>query len=330
MKFGSSLRNRHVVARMEMGEDFIESLRKYFQRENVGACFFEGFGEFSKCVLQAFNPDKRAMETIFTTDTFSNVPHIIGNITRMGNEIVVNASCILNYRIYNQIYSMSGLIQSAKVYNAELHFTIFDDLRMTRTFDAVTGMVPISRIHSMYEDDNYTSSTGMFHASSSLNVELQDEDTDALSISGLSTLQNTQSNSSAGLSQQPQVIRRKTRASTDELSDLSDLGISESITNIKSTVKRRKSDLNAASSQGISAVPNEPVAESTTEYEFKPGDWAIHPMSGHCRINAILPDNCIRLETPSGSLRDFSMQFFEFERVENYKGRKCFKMNRVQ
>ena len=225
---------------------------------------------------------------------------------------------------------MAGLIQSAKVYDLEMHLTILDDLRISRSFDAATGMLPISRIHSMYEDDNYTSSTGIFHASSSLNVELQDEDADPLSISGISSLPNSQTNSSAGLSQQPQVIRRKSRANTDELSELSDLGLNENITNIKSTVKRRKSDPNAASSQGSSAVPSESAAAPTPEYEFKPGDWAIHPMSGHCRINAILPNNCIRLETPSGSLRDFSMQFFEFERVENYKGRKCFKMNRVQ
>ncbi|GEM_PF-2823831 len=331
MKIGSSLRNRHVIARMEMGEEFIESLRKYFQRENVGACFFHGFGAFSKCSLQAFNPDKHMMETIFSTDSYTAVPYIIGNMSKMGNEIVINASCVLNFRQYNQIYPMAGLIQSAKVYDIEMHLTILDDLRISRAFDAVTGMVPISRIHSMYDDDNYTSSTGMFHASSSLNVELQDEDADALSISSLSTLQNSQTSSSAGISQQPQVIRRKSRANTDELSDLSDLGINENITNIKSTVKRRKSDSSAANLQEASSSSNAAAEEvPSPEYEFKPGDWAIHPMSGHCRINAILPNNCIRLETPSGSLRDFSMQFFEFERVENYKGRKCFKMNRVQ
>ena len=89
MKVGSSLRNRHVVARMEMGEDFIESLRKYFLRESVNACFFTGFGEFSKCLLQTFNSDKRMMETIFSTDSYASVPYLIGNMTKMGKLLTI-------------------------------------------------------------------------------------------------------------------------------------------------------------------------------------------------------------------------------------------------
>ena len=333
MKVGSSLRNRHVVARMEMGEDFFECLKKYFLRESVNACFFNGFGEFSKCSLQLFNPEKRMMETVFTTDAFSSVPYIIGNVTRMGNEVVINASCVLNYRVCNQMYSMAGLIQSAKVYNAELHLCIFDDLRLTRTFDAATGMVPISKISSMYDydEDSYASSSGIFHASSNLNVELQDVNSDVLSISSISS--SLQDSGVAAMSEghsQPQVIRRKSRTNIDDYNELSDPNLSSGITASKSTVKRRKADPGENSAIDQNDQNNVSATQLDSSYEIKAGDWAIHPMSGHCRINAILPNNCIRLEMPSGSLREFSMQLFEFERVENYKGRKCYKMNRVQ
>ena len=58
MKYGTSLRVRHLVGRCEKGEEFIDALGRLCARERVRSGTFQAIGVFSSVELQEFVLDK--------------------------------------------------------------------------------------------------------------------------------------------------------------------------------------------------------------------------------------------------------------------------------
>lgn len=360
MKFGASVSSRHFVARMDKGEDFIETLKAFFMRERVKTCVFTGHGEFSKCTLQAFNPDCRLMETIFTTDSFVSVPMIEGNITLMGAEIIVQASCVLNYRPCGQLHTVAGLVKQAKVFSAELHLTTFDDLRVYRSFDTMTGQVPLTQFKSSY--DEYGGSI------SSLGADFSSLGDSSLGISNLQTSQPSQSQIP-----NPEIVRRRTRTAT-ELTDssipLSQDAASQSVLSKRRTRKSietssdfnldgngeskdgstESSDLTDAKPSKKTAVVQEPGASTTgrrvkasvkeaakesakinddNPAGIQKGDWLRHPSLGICIVESVMPGNCVQIRPEGGSARDISLSYFKTTQTVDYRGGRCFELERI-
>lgn len=347
MKFGASVRNRQFIVRLDKGEDFIETLRLFFQRERLKTCVFWGHGEFSKCALQAFNPDRRLMETIFTSDSFVSVPVIKGNITLMGNEIIVQSSCVLNYRPCGQLHTVAGFVQQAKVFSAELHLTAFEDLKVNRAFDTITGQVPMTQFKSSYDEygSNSISSIGAAAEVSSL-------DESALGLSGLTASQSQIPN--------PEIVRRRSRVAMDpsEASGFAfqDMGEQSALPKRRSrkaiepsqNPELGESTLGSDNSQLVtSSVQPEDSAIPTTSRRVKAsvkaaapkaeekacliqkGDWLRHPSLGICLVENLLPSNCVQILPDGGSLRDISLSYFKAVQCEDYAGARCFVLERI-
>lgn len=344
MKFGASIRNRHFVVRLERGEDFIETLKAFFVRERVKTCVFSGHGEFMKCTLQAFNPDCRLMETIFATDSFVSVPMIDGSITLMGNEIIVQSSCVLNYRPCGQLHTVAGSILQARVFSAELHLTAFEDLRVYRSFDAMTGQVPMTQFKGSYDEygDNI-SNLGAGADFSSLGES-------ALGSSNLSISQVQIPN--------PEVVRRKARTSSEpaevsglmvqdtaaqssipkrrtrKVIDTPSDGIPETVTMTTEAKNNKKSTAlqdPGASTTGRrvkASVSKEPTKDDSST-DLQKGDWLRHPSLGICVVENILPGNCIQIRPEGGSSRDISLSYFKTVQTEDYRGGRCFELERI-
>ncbi|MBO5753967.1 MAG: hypothetical protein J6S69_09835 [Proteobacteria bacterium] len=353
MKFGASIRNRHFVARMDKGEDFIETLKAFLIRERVKTCVFSGHGEFSKCALQAFNPDCRMMETIFSTDSFVSVPVIEGNITSMGTEIIVQASCVLTYRACGQLHTVAGLIQHARVFSAELHLVTFDDLRVNRSFDTMTGQVPMTHFKSSYDEyGGNISSLGAGADFSSLGD----------SFLGASSIPASQSQIP-----NPEIVRRRSRTATESMSESSALSVQDAAE--QSAVPKRRTrksmDTSSALETKDSKTGNENLGEfaedkalkksnpisdtgastagrrikasaakGTKEAEeestlLRKGDWLRHPSLGLCIVENILPGNCVQIRPEGGSARDISLSYFKTVQTADYRGCRCYELERI-
>ena len=186
MRIGSSLRNRHFIVRLERGEELIDSLKALISRERSKVCSFTGHGFFSKCQIQNYFPDKHAIENQFSCENFVCVPFLSGNITTLGKELIVTTFGVVSFDICGQINTLTGIISNAKVFDLELHITVFDDLSVVRSMDAVTGLLPISRISNEDYADNIKNSSS-FGGTDELPLG-NNGDSDVPSISGFSNI----------------------------------------------------------------------------------------------------------------------------------------------
>ena len=355
MKFGSSLRNRQVIARLDKGEDFIETLKSFFVRERARSCVFSGNGFFSKCHLQTLDPDQHQMKTIFASDSFVMVPNIIGNITMMGTEPIVNASCVLVYRMFEQLHTVGGLIQDAKVYSVELHLTICDDLRLMRALDPITGLVPINKIQSAYDED-YGSGI-LLNSESSMNLA-SDFGASHAGESDFPAISSIPTHTPA-----PEVVHRKsaipaTAESSSSVLSLDNTSSSSGFENLNTGIPSVKRRRRTSSQSGAIAVDSEksekqdaapqPNAEDAAEnasiptkrqrkpstfastpiQDLKVGDWIIHPTLGKCFIQTILPNNCLQIHTEVGTDHDISMGYFHAVKMDDINGVRCYRLER--
>ncbi len=353
MKFGASLRNRQVIARLDKGEDFIESLKAFFMRERARSCVFMGSGFFSKCRLQTLDPDQHAMTTIFSSDSFVSVPNIIGNITMMGNETIVSASCVVVYRAFEQLHTVGGMLQDAKVYSAELHLTICDDLRLMRALDPITGLVPITKIQSAYDEDyasgillNNESVIGLTADFNSID----NGDSEIPAITNIPSVLHTPSSPEV-------VLRKKTPTASADSSairttDNSVVDFENLNTGIPSVKQRRRSaqasSIPALEKQSKPEVPAQSRVQEDLDHaslptkrsrkpsssinpqilDIKVGDWLIHPPLGKCFVQSVLPNNCLQIHTEVGSDHDISMSYFHAVRIDDINGVPCYRLDR--
>ena len=358
MKFGASLRNRQVIARLDKGEDFIETLKAFFVRERARSCVFTGNGFFSRCHLQTLDPDQHAVKTVFSIDSFATVPNIIGNISMMGSEVIVNASCMLVYRLFDQLHTVGGFIQDARVYSAELQLTICDDLRLSRALDPITGLVPITKIQSAYDEDYASASGILLNDNSGINMgtDLGGTDSEFPAISNLPLLSQSA----------PEVVHRKTAAPPDpESSNIEPTIDGPSLpsqiiefenleTGIPGVKRRRKAlsqnpaidraedkaakstsaktDTDALNNAAIPSKRSRPKSSAfpvENTHAINVGDWVIHPTLGKCFVQSLLPNNCVQIHTEVGSDHDISLSYFHAVRVDDVNGVPCYRLDRL-
>ena len=356
MKFGSSLRNRQVIARLDKGEDFIETLKSFFVRERARSCIFSGSGFFSKCHLQTLDPDQHQMKTIFASDSFVTVPNIIGNITMMGTEPIVSASCVLLYRMFEQLHTVGGLIQDAKVYSVELHLTVCDDLRLMRALDPITGLVPINKIQSAYDEDY---GSGIFlNSESGINMtsDFTGNNPGESELPAISSIPTSHTPA-------PEVVHRKsaipaTAESSSSVLSLDNAASSSGFENLNTGipgVKHRRPTSSQAGNitaengkqENPSTAPKTATNDaaenasiptkrqrkpstftSTPIQDLKVGDWIIHPTLGKCFIQTILPNNCLQIHTEVGTDHDISMGYFHAVKMDDINGVRCYRLER--
>ena len=208
MRMGSSLRSRHFIVRLERGEELIDSLKSFISRERAKVCCFTGHGFFSKCQIQNYFPDKHTITNQFSCDHFGTVPYLSGNITTLGREFVVTTYGVVTFDMCGQQNTLTGIISSAKVFDLELHITVFDDLSVVRSMDAITGLLPITRISNEDYGDNLKNPPSF---GDSVEISLANNgDSEISMISGLSNLpQNSM----------PEVIHKNISSPTDNPED---------------------------------------------------------------------------------------------------------------
>ena len=255
MRIGSSLRSRHFIVRLERGEELIDSLKSFISRERAKVCCFTGHGFFSKCQIQNYFPDKHAIENQFTCDRFGTVPFLSGNITTLGREFIVTAYGVVTFDLCGQQNTLSGIISSAKVFDFELHITVFDDLSVVRAMDAVTGLLPINRISNEDYGDNLKNPPNFGEP---VDISLANNgDSEISMISGLSNLpQNPM----------PEVIHRNILSPANNPEDKkSASGNAESQSNAESQVEIKNLETSSSSIRRRRRIPVSPESSQNSE-----------------------------------------------------------------
>jgi len=321
--FGASVRNRHIVARLDQGEDFIETLKKFFQRERAKSCVFSGFGYFSKCSLQSLNIEKHALETIFTTDSPLTVSALSGNISTMGSEVVVNCACTASYRMFGQNHVIAGIIQDARVYSLELHLVMFDDLLVVRAFDPITGLVPINKIRSSFEEN--TSMTDVAFISNNPNLDSYLGMSSDSSLRGISIAPELMDSS---LPPPPKEIIRKRTRTTQNSYQGAPVPQANAVPPPSPSTAQQPSPPNQDPPQEKRRVRTKSITRQAFAVidELAIGDWLEHPTIGLCRVESLPHDETITIKTQKGTQNVIALKYFVLIRLNDIEGIKRFRL----
>lgn len=330
MKYGASIRSRHIVAKFDKGEEFMETMLRLCGRERIRAAIFEGTGSFCSAELQEYNPQNQRYEGFFKSETCMQVPSLHGSVSVLGTELIVDVQCILKYAIFGQTHLIAGNLRSARVHCIELHITMFDDLIIERSFDMATGLAPWSKIQSTLESEYSDSASALGYLSSSNRLE--------------AALNNDDTN----LSRPPKVLRRKLRQDDDSVLPQSDAksglagdvpaaapsagpeSMSEEDFNASTRgewlkAKRRvaASQASGESNMGILRSSDLRVAapkarDATTHSEAAVGDILEHPALGRCRLEAPIDDDTARVSVEdTGEPKVIRLQGYTLQALEH-------------
>lgn len=340
MKFGASLRTRHVIARLEQGEDFIGTLKKFFKRERAKSCVFTGLGFFSKCTLQSLNPEKRELETFFTSDALITVASLTGNIAMMGNEVIVYATCAGLYRAFGQMHPISGMIQDARVYSLDLHMTVFDDLLLTRAYDPMTGLVPIQKIQNAY--DEVYAQTDMTFVHNDLSGPGMDFN--GMIDSGVPALEGGSEFFGSPSHLPETVIRRGGKSSTPPVDGRAESPSFDRNASSAPVVEAKKetsddpkqNDLDDSQMTGQSQKRRVKCSASSKNSKLSKAEpidaadlplktWIKHQIFGLCTVESKHSNGTtIHIRTESSIVHEISLKFFDIELCESVDEKPCY------
>ncbi|MFA5625520.1 MAG: DUF296 domain-containing protein [Bradymonadales bacterium] len=330
MKYGASIRSRHIVAKFDRGEEFTETMLRLCAREKIKAAVFTGVGSLCSADLQSYNEQNQRYETSFKSETCMSVPTLTGSVSVLGSQLIIDAQCILRYSVFGQTHLISGHILKARVHCLELHITMFDDLIIERSFDMATGLAPWGKIQSTIEDEYSDSALAFAYISSS---ERLDE------------LLSSDDNSVGR--KEPKVLRRNIRPSDDNSSVKDISAACQDATQLQSTLshdaspamteedfnastrgewlkaKRRLAASKASNDSSIGVLRSSdlqsavPMASGQSKVYPSLGDRLEHPSYGECSLLSIADGGGATVkiiendEVKSINLKDFSIKFVD-------------------
>ena len=140
MKYGTSVRARHLVGRFDKGEELIGALEQLCARERVRAGVFQAFGVLAAVELQEFLPDSKEYSSFFRADRPMELLSLTGNVSLFGSKPIVHASAQLCYLIDGQLRVVGGHLARGRVHVCEFSLTAYDDLKLERQYDPATGL----------------------------------------------------------------------------------------------------------------------------------------------------------------------------------------------
>lgn len=124
------------ILRLDPKEEFIERLKNFAEKKRIQAGTFYALGSTEELILSWYNMDKKKYEDKTFREKLE-VISILGNIARMGKEIVVHAHGSFSDRNMKMIAGhIKKMVISA---TCEIVFTKLDG-ELKRKFDKKTGL----------------------------------------------------------------------------------------------------------------------------------------------------------------------------------------------
>lgn len=330
MKYGTSVRIRQLVGRLDKGEEFIDSIRKLCSREKIRAATFEAIGVFSSVDVQSLATKKAEYVSIFSAETPLDILSLSGNVSTLGTEIIVNASTMLGYTAHAQRHLVGGHLASGRVFVCEFRLTVYDDLTLERTYDATTGLPLWNRIGGADHPEAYSSGLSSARTDTAPPEPLVDEQKAEAAAEDLPTEATLEV---AGVhvatpKSEPQIIRRGRGKSEPEMPAVVPEPKAAPATKDAWQDAIRKVQVAEAKNQlsipeGGSSSSSKGGASDDDEDEevnLKSGDLLHHPTLGKCKVAKVEDEEWVFIKVgTTGKIRKLALHLFDlkFEGEEN-------------
>ncbi|WP_437731119.1 PPC domain-containing DNA-binding protein [Sorangium sp. So ce1335] len=137
-------RARHLIIRLDRGEELPAALVRALDEAEARAGWIEGVGSLEQAEIALFDQASRAHAKTRVLDGPCDVAALSGSIAVQQGETSLRLSATLARESGVGLQLAAGELVWARVYGLELRVTVFDDLPLVRTFDERTGLMQLA------------------------------------------------------------------------------------------------------------------------------------------------------------------------------------------
>lgn len=266
---------RRIVGKLEHGEKCVERLTSFFEEHGVRAAELRAVGRLSEVEVVRFDADRGDYEEIYAGEGAFDLLQLSGNVSTLGDEIVVRLHGLLAADGPVGPQLIAGQLQSATAAEFEFVAEMYEDLELERQIDRETGML---QLQSIQRRDT-----------------AGDASTDGPAMEGQSMSWDDAAESTEEA--EPPEAAPEARSTTD-----SERVVSESAE--ESEVEQAPDDEEDDESSPYEGVDLEAP-------ELASGDIIDHPKLGRCRVIKIEEDKYAHIRLPQGKIRKLSLNVVE-------------------
>ncbi|WP_438014734.1 PPC domain-containing DNA-binding protein [Sorangium sp. So ce315] len=137
-------RARHLIIRLDRGEELPAALVRALDEVEARAGWIEGVGSLEQAEIALFDQASRAHAKTRVLEGPCEVAALSGSIAVQQGETSLRLSATLARESGVGLQLAAGELVWARVYGLELRVTVFDDLPLARTFDERTGLMQLT------------------------------------------------------------------------------------------------------------------------------------------------------------------------------------------
>ena|GEM_PF-467310 len=131
---------RHVVARLDRGEDLHEALTALAVERSIGAAWITGVGVFESCELTGYDPASRVYQPARQVDAPTDIVNLTGNISFEDGAPSVHLHATVSRREGGDVELLGGRLVRGEAFACEVRLDIYDDIALGREHDPGTGL----------------------------------------------------------------------------------------------------------------------------------------------------------------------------------------------
>ncbi|WP_438004395.1 PPC domain-containing DNA-binding protein [Sorangium sp. So ce321] len=137
-------RARHLIIRLDRGEELPAALVRALDEAEARAGWIEGAGSLEQAEIALFDQASRSYAKTRVLDGPCDVVALSGSIALQQGETSLRLSATLAREAGVGLQLAAGELVWARVYGLELRVTAFDDLPLVRVFDDRTGLTQLT------------------------------------------------------------------------------------------------------------------------------------------------------------------------------------------
>jgi len=131
---------RVLIGRLDQGDDVIEALTKICREHRIETGLVRASGCLGRVALGEYDPVRKNYVTSFDSDGTVSLLSLDGNVSFMGDDLVVNAFAVCSWTDRGQNRLIGGRLQTGEVITVEFSVISLDDVRLIRGYDKPTGL----------------------------------------------------------------------------------------------------------------------------------------------------------------------------------------------
>lgn len=296
--FRVSRQTDRIVGTLEPGQDFVEGLIDICKKEGMAAGEIRAVGHFDSMELVYFNGKTQKYETLIDADGSFDLVSLTGNVSRLGDEIVLRLDAIVNVLAPLGPQMVGGQLRRARVATAEFVISVFRDLRMERRLDAQSGRLLLDKVDRIVTQSEPAAPT---------------QERAPLSAQKESPKAAAPKSSSSEI------------ASSTSAAEGPSMSWGEAIAEAEDAEKAR------AARRGGRAMPKRPERDKDPFDAFDEdepwiaaGDYLDHAKLGRCKVMKVEDDQYVHVRLPRGRIRKLAMTVLDIRFFGEEEGRRIF------